>query len=578
MSFATRLSPARVSAAAATEFPRWALFALLVAYIGAGLFGRDPWQAEDAAGFGVIMTMAQGTSVDWWLPNIAGEWLAEEGPLPFWVGALFLRALGPLFGDATAARLACVLWFALATTTLWYAAYRLARREEAQPVTFAFGGQAAPRDYGRMLADIALLLLLGTVGIVLRMHEMTAETAALALVCAALFGAVLALDAPLRGGALAGAAIGALALTRGPWPALWLLAATAGALWTALGAGARGRALALLVGAAVAVAAIWPLGIATTPETARAEFGAAWVNVLSMRIGLPRGADLAWIPRNLAWYTWPLWPLAAWSLYSWRHALRRPHVALPGIAAFALLLALLLYQPASDSSLILLVPPLVLLAAFGATSLRNSLETLIDWFALAVFSLFALAAWLYFEAFTTGTPVKMAYSVIRLVPGYTPTLRPLALAAAIAVTAGWVALAAWRILRRPPMLWRGPLLSAYGVTMLWLLAVLLYLPAVNYNRSYAPIAQQIRAEADDAAPHSCIEGYWLSPGHKALFAYHGGLRFATPDAGGSCELLLQRDSRRNPFDDGPPAGDWTPIWEGGWPARPDETFRLYRRG
>ena len=578
MSFDARLSPARVSAAAATQLPRWLLFTLLVAYIGAGLFGRDPWLQEDAAGFGIMATMANGGVADWWLPNIAGEWMAEEGPLPFWVGALFVLLLGPLLGDAQAGRLSCALWFALGTTALWYATYRLARRAEAQPVTFAFGGEAAPRDYGRMLADIAVLLLLGTIGIVVRMHEMTAETAALALLACALFGSVLALEAPLRGSLLAGLSIGALALSRGAWPALWLLLAVMVALWVALDRQRRRSALAVVLASAAALALVWPLGSLMAPASLRAEYFDVWRRLAAGSLGLPHVADLAWLPRNLAWFTWPLWPLAAWTAYSWRHALRLPHIALPGLVLVALFIALLTSQPVSDSGLMLLIPPLVLLAAFGATSLRRSLDNLIDWFAIATFSLFALAAWLYFIAFVAGTPPRMAASVARLVPGFEPQWRPLAMALAIAATLGWLALVAWRIGTRPPMLWRGPVLAATGLTMLWLLIVALYLPAVDYNRSYAPIAAQVREQADRFAPASCIEGFRLFASHKAVLGYHGGLHFAPPGSAAICPLLLQRDSRRTHLDDAPPDGDWIPVWEGRWPARPDELLRLYRRG
>ena len=135
MSFDTRLSPSRVTAAAASEFPRWALFALLVIYIGAGLFGRDPWSGDGALGLGIIASMVEGGSTAWWLPNAVGEWIAEEGPLPFWVGAIFVHALGGVLGDAQAARLSCIVWFALATTALWYATYRLARRTDIPAAT-----------------------------------------------------------------------------------------------------------------------------------------------------------------------------------------------------------------------------------------------------------------------------------------------------------------------------------------------------------------------------------------------------------------------------------------------------------
>jgi 4-amino-4-deoxy-L-arabinose transferase-like glycosyltransferase len=578
MSFDARLSPARVSAAAATEFPRWALYALLLIYIAAGLFGRDPWYAEDALGHGVAAAMAHGEATSWWLPNVAGEWQVEEGPLAFWLAALFIKLFGAWVGEAQAARLSVLIWYALATTALWYATYRLARRREAQPVSFAFGGEAAPRDYGRMLADIAVLLLLGTIGIVIRMHEITAETAALAAVAAALFGLALALESARTGALVAGLAIGALALARGPWPALWLLAAVLPTLWLTLYDPHRRHAVGIATIAAVALASLWPIGALLGAEaTARAEYAANWQAALAASLGLPRGADVGWIARNLPWYTWPLWPLAAWTAYSWRHALRLPHIAIPGAAFVTLLLALLAQQPAADSGLMLLVPPLVLLAAFGATSLRKSLDNLIDWFAICTYSLFALALWAYFVAFTTGTPPRMSASVFRLVPGFEPMLRPWALVLALVATAGWLVLVAWRIGRRPPMLWRGAALGAGGIVMLWLLLVTLYLPAVNYNRSYGPIAAVVRVQVDRAAPGACIEAYRLTAAHKALFIHHGGLQFAAPGAS-DCELLLQRDSRRTQLDDGPPAGDWTPVWEGRWPARPDETLRLYRRG
>ena len=163
MSFEHRPSPSRVTEAAAATFPRWLLFALLAVYIVPGLFGRAPWSPEDASAFGVAWSMAAGSSLDWWLPAVAGEPLPEEGPLPFWIGALFVRLLGPWLGDVTAARLVTVLWFAIGTWALWYATYRLARRDEAQPVALAFGGEATPRNYGRMLADVAVLLLDGHV-------------------------------------------------------------------------------------------------------------------------------------------------------------------------------------------------------------------------------------------------------------------------------------------------------------------------------------------------------------------------------------------------------------------------------
>jgi hypothetical protein len=128
------------------------------------------------------------------------------------------------------------------------------------------------------------------------------------------------------------------------------------------------------------------------------------------------------------------------------------------------------------------------------------------------------------------------------------------------------------------MLWRGPALAAGGLTMLWVVLVALFQPAVDYSRSFAPMAREVRIRiADLADPRGCIEAHRLTAAHRAAFAFHGEMRFAPAAAGAECRLVLHRDSIRSELDNDPPAGDWQPVWEGRWPARPDEIWRLYRR-
>ncbi|HZA95663.1 MAG TPA: glycosyltransferase, partial [Burkholderiaceae bacterium] len=274
MSFEHRPSPARVTEAAAAKLPRWMFLGLLAVYILPGLFGRDPWSLEDASAFGVMWTMAHGDAVAWWLPSVVGEPLPEEGPLPFWIGALMIRLFGGIFGDIVAARLVTVLWFVVATTSLWYATYRLASRPEAQPVAFAFGGEANPRDYGRMLADIAVLLMLATIGIVLRMHETVAETALFALVSFLLLALAVSLEDPWKGTVAAGIALGAIALTRGILPASALTIAT---LIFVLSFG-RYRLLRAMVVVVIAAAlfAAWPFAAERATPQAVLYFDAWW--------------------------------------------------------------------------------------------------------------------------------------------------------------------------------------------------------------------------------------------------------------------------------------------------------------
>ena len=155
-------NPALVSQREAEPLPRLALFVLSAAYVLPGLFGRDPWKSADITAFGYIVNIAQGKTS--WLAPTVGGLPADGALLPYWIGALFVRLLSPMVDPALAARIPFALLLALALSLTWYAAYHLARSESAQPLPFAFGGEAEPVDYARAIADGALLALIASLG------------------------------------------------------------------------------------------------------------------------------------------------------------------------------------------------------------------------------------------------------------------------------------------------------------------------------------------------------------------------------------------------------------------------------
>jgi 4-amino-4-deoxy-L-arabinose transferase-like glycosyltransferase len=575
MSFEQRLSPSRVTQAAAAAFPRPLLFALLALYIVLGLFGRDPWSSEDASAFGAALSMAQGDTGAWWLPMVAGEPLPEEGPLAFWVAALMIRLFGGWLGAVDAARLATVLWFALGTWALWYATYRLARRDEAQPVALAFGGEATRRDYGRMVADVAILLLLATFGVIARLHEITAESALLPIACIVLFALAYGLDDPWKGAAVGGLALGAAALTRGLMPAACLLLASLAFILTT-GERRLARA-ALVVALAIGTFALWPLAAHWThPREATAWFD-AWWRWNAATVALPSTEHAVWFARNSAWYTWPLWPFALWTLFAWRHFVMRPHIALPLLMLAAGLIAYLLTPGPSEREFLLTIPAYVVLAAFGVSSLKRAAEDAIDWFSMALFTLALIALWLYAFAWLTGGPPRMAASVARLAPGFEPQFSTVAVLLAVAATVAWMLIVVWRVRKRPPMMWTGPFLAASGLSLVGVVAMSLAQPAIDYVRTYAPLAPVLAEQVERLGGDGCVQPVSLPVGVRAMLAYHGGIRFERLEDAGLCPVALQRDSRRSATDDAPPAGDWTLAYEVTRRARFDEAFRLWVR-
>jgi hypothetical protein len=152
-------TPAIVSERSAQRLPRLVLLLLCIAYVVPGVFGRDPWRNADLSAFGFMASLAKG-SAPWWQPAIAGI-PAEGGPLPYWLGALAIKLL-PWLDAAVAARLPYALVLAGVLVLVWYAAFHLARTEAAQPIAFAFGGEAQLVDYARALADGALLAMIAS--------------------------------------------------------------------------------------------------------------------------------------------------------------------------------------------------------------------------------------------------------------------------------------------------------------------------------------------------------------------------------------------------------------------------------
>jgi hypothetical protein len=201
-----------------------------------------------------------------------------------------------------------------------------------------------------------------------------------------------------------------------------------------------------------------------------------------------------------------------------------------------------------------------------------------DWFAITAFCLFALALWAYFLAMHAGVPPKMNTSVLRLTAGFVPPLDWARVAIAVAATGFWIVLIVWRVRQPAGALWRGPALAATGLVTLWVAFSALFLSAVDHRRSFATLA---RTTADEMARsggtrNDCVLAHQLRASHRAVFAFHGEIRFAT-GRDEDCAFALHRDLAGSLLDDSPPAGRWTEIWQGHRPGMPQEVIRLYRR-
>jgi len=546
-------NPALVTHRAAQRLPRLALLLFCAAYVLPGMLGRDPWKNADITAFGYMVSMAEGRS-SWFSPTVGG--LASDAALlPYWLGAAFIKLLGPWLGAPLAARIPFALLLVLVLMLTWYSSYYMARTDAAQPLPFAFGGEADPVDYARAIADGALLALIASLGLLLLGHETTPELAQLASVSLYLYAMSAS---PFRGWTAKLSVLAALpALSASGAPAIAVALGSIGVVLCHYSGYAPARRFAAWVAASTVLAAAtaWLLG--------------AWGWRLDAIDSTGRVMSTL---KLLAWFMWPAWLLACWTLWRWRRQLLHRHISV-SLSCVLVSLVACIAMGGSDRALMLALPPLAVLASFALPTLQRSTAAAIDWFSVFFFSICALVIWVIYAAMQTGVPAKPAANVARLVPGFVAPFSLFELVFAAAGTLAWLWLVRWRTGRHRHALWKSLVLPASGVALCWLLLMTLWLPALDYARSYRPLIDRIAVHVPRGA---CVAAPQMSRGQIVALEYMGGydVDAATSLADTRCDVMLRIEPRGRPRP--APAG-WVFVARERRPSDRDEVTAIYRR-
>ncbi|MFY7855420.1 MAG: hypothetical protein ACOVQT_04720 [Rubrivivax sp.] len=546
-------NPALLAERHTRRLPRPGLLALCAAYALPGLLGRDPWRNADLLAYAQMKGIAEGR-IDWLVPTLGGVPTGDAAWLAHGLGALAIAALGPLTGPELAARLPFTLLLVLTMALVWYATFHLARTDNALPLPLAFGGQPAPVDYARAIADGALLALLATLGLLQLGHETTPELVQLFGVGLLLYG-----------------------LAQAPWQFVLAALCVPLSLVVLSFSGAPAMALALGVGATAVCAGsaypgvrrlAWVVGTATVLTAAAATAAEAW----RWRVAPPDAlGDWASLARQWLWFLWPAWPLALWTLWRWRaHWLHR-HVSVPLVVTGVGLAANLL-MGGSDRALLLALPGLAVLAAFALPTFRRSTSAAIDWFSVFFFTLAAAAIWVIYIAMQTGVPAKPAANVAKLATGFEPQVVWPAVALAGLGTMAWVGLVRWRTGRHREALWKSLALPAGGVALCWLLLMTLWLPLLDYARSMRVWIDRVAA----VVPAGDCVSVQASPAVSvAALDQDGRWRVnAAPETPAGCAWQIRVSRQGAPAAPGP---EWAWVADLRRPTDRDEVTSVFRR-
>ncbi len=526
---------------------------ICVAWLLPGLIGHDPWKPDEAITMGVVHAMlTDGGWQRWLVPHIAGVVSSEYPPLYYWLAALCAKLFSWALPAHDGARLASGVCMAVTILYLYKTANKL---------------------FDERAGRIAVALMIGSLGLLLRAHELNPEVAGLAGMSIAIYGLTRIRFEARKGGVTAGGGAVIIALSVGLAQAL--IVPLAAVLMMVLLHDWRNiafrRGIAVTSGVLLAGAAIYPVLLATNGQLSTA----VWQDAI---LGTPmfdahtRDSVLPfYLLSILPWYALPTLPIAIWLWHKDRKIIgERIELALP-IAVFVVsLLVLSILREARDAVGLVLLLPLALAGANSLDRLPKGVASFVDWFGLVFFGAVALAIWLYWSAALLGTPEAAARAVARAAPGFTVGFAwmPFVIAAVLSAVWAYAVVMAHRNNRRAIVNW------AAGVTLIWVLLNLLGLPAVDHVRSYR---QPITAVAKliEQSP-GCVLGLNVGLPQRAMFDYFAGLRFVGPrnESAAACHWMLMQGTKTHAPD---VAAAWQLVWEGARPGERVEQFRLYRR-
>lgn len=536
-----------------------ALFALLLAlaYSIPGLIGHDPWERTEMASAGIIENMVQSGDVV--VPTLDAEPAVEQPPLYYMTGAGLARLLADRLPLHDAARLASGVYLL---------------------IMLGFTALIGRAAWGREASGgaIALLVLLGTLGLLQGGHFLGRDIALAAGVAMALYGLVIAPARLFWGGVWLGTGVGLAFMSDGLLgPGILAVSALLLPLFSSWRSGRYLRTLLVALLVSLPWLLIWPVFLyLRDPALFDLWF---WGNTVDRALGsldfsAPASADF-WL-RTAPWVTFPAALLAALAL------ILRPRASLssPGVQASLILTlvgwaVLVFSQSGRELYALPLLAPLAVIGAGSVARLPGWVVRPVYWLSVLSFALAALVLWgIWIWIMQTGHPPDLDLIARHLPMDYSFQWHPLAYGTAAVFTIIWL----WTVMRfRPP---RKAALMAWplGVVLLWGLASLLHLPWVDAAYSWrAPLTElkeALPAQYDCVADVGQPASVRLREAERGMVRYVAGISSKQVEGveQADCDLLLlQVNQGKHPegFD---PGSGWQLRWQGRRPA--DERYEL----
>ncbi len=533
---------------------RWkavALFALIGFWLLSGIVGRDPWK-PDPVYLGILQSLLEQITSggrDWWTPTVAGVAQDNEIILIHWLNAPIVLLAKTLLPLHEAARVSSVIW-----TGLGIAAIALAAR----------------RWSGGHISFLAAIITIGCIGLYDRAHSYVPDIAVFAAMAFALYGCAELATHPRRATALMTAAI-VVAFAARSVLGFVVLALPIGLLCFAPVFSMHRVALVRALVFGTVICGFWIVAFSLRDAVGFEDW-------MDSDFGLKLEARERFGPISylgtLLWFAWPAWPIAVWLITlrvrGFGGGWQRGEVVAPVIFFLSGYAALVALTEPRDIYAVYLLPPLIILAAFGVDTLKRTWYALIDWFGILVLGITAILAALVASAVYYGWPPMIAERITAYVPGFKGASPWFGYGVAMLAFVIWIALIqpAHQHARRALINWAG------CVTFLWVVAQALLATPHNYTITY----RDVFTDMVKVWPNTgCVSSIDLSTSQAAMLFYYTG-RITEPIEAATdaqCGFVLLQRYRGEPVP--LPDPEYTLRFRGNRHGDNFEAFELYEK-
>jgi 4-amino-4-deoxy-L-arabinose transferase-like glycosyltransferase len=550
---------------------------LFLLWMTPGLMGRDLWKADEPYSFGMVNHIVK--TGDWVVPTLAGKPFMEKPPIFYITAAGFVKLFSPWFLPHDAARLACVFFMLL---------------------TLIFTGLTARELFGNDSINATLIILIGSIGLVETAHKLITDNAMLTGFSMALYGLVLCRRRPVLAGFWTGTGAGIGFMAKGLL-APGLIGMTALTLFIVFPDWRKKFFLQCRLSAYVAALpwlVIWPVALyLRAPDQFNEWF---WFQNIGRLVGVSfvgRAFTPFFYFMHLPWFALPALPIAFWTIWRYRGALReRPGIQVPFVAFLIMFIVFSLSSSRRNIYALPMLLPLSLLAAAGLDSLPERAKTAMSRISLTLFGSLAAVLWAGWIVILTNRPILLAQRLHHLQPDYLPAFSGSLFAVACIYTFLWLYLTVRSNRYEHFFLinWTS------GLVLVWGLLMTLWLPWLDAGSSYRPLLTSLRGHLPAQSRSVMTVGFGES--ERALLEYYTGVmprpviddfqhvllkpfpgsmmvRLFVDDRNLDCDwLLVENTDWRKEL---PPGSDWEPVWEGRRPSdpsvKPKEIVTLLKR-